>query len=251
MRRPGAPGPARAPCTRPSRSHRRSSSASRHRPRARRRSRSAARVPPVRSPRSGISMLDGLTSRWITPCAWAWASASHSAMPIWMTSRSDSSPSARSRSSVAPCTSSETRYAPSSSTAASYKVTIPGCASRAAARASRSKRPPTTRSRGRILIATSRSRRSSRASHTVANPPVPSRRRSRYRSRTTGASDRPPGSLGPVASSSPPGNRPIRVLEPAIRRDRPRARASFRDDGRLPLCLQTFGNALPPSRKSY
>ena len=129
--------------------------------------------------RSGMSTLDGLTSRWITPLAWACASASHSAIPTWTTSRSDSRPSASSRSSVVPWTSSDTRYAPSSSTAASYRVTIPGCASLAAARASRSNRPPFTRSRARILTATSRSSRSSCAIQTVANPPVPRRRRSR------------------------------------------------------------------------
>jgi hypothetical protein len=48
---------------------------------------------------------------------------------------------------------------------------------RAAARASRSKRPGgLVRSRGRILTATSRSRRSSRAIQTVPKAPAPSRR---------------------------------------------------------------------------
>ena len=104
-----APRPARAPCRPACRPRRRcGSSASPPTTRATPKSVSLASCARLGGC-SGISTLDGLTSRWTTPCAWAWASASHSATPMRTMSRSDSRPAASNSSSVVPRTSSETR----------------------------------------------------------------------------------------------------------------------------------------------
>ena len=58
---------------------------------------------------SGQMTFEGLTSRWMTPRLWAWASAAQSVAPTRSTSRSDSAPSRSSSASVGPSTSSETR----------------------------------------------------------------------------------------------------------------------------------------------
>ena len=144
---------------------------------------------------SGTITFCGLTSRWITPRAWAWASASASDTPMRSTSRSLSSPSRSSTASVRPRTSSDTRKRSLPSTPASKTATMLGWSSRAAASASRCARSGTGPAAGTALTATARSSRSSRAAKTVPNPPEPSRAPSRYRPST-----RPPPTA--VGSSS-------------------------------------------------
>src|SRR5918994_4771790 len=134
-------------------------------------------------------------SRCRTPCSWACSSASHSSMPSSATSRSESPPSAARRSSVSPSTSSLTRYARPPVSPSSYRVTMPGWFSRAAACASRSTRRAARPRDSMTLTATGRSRRRSRPRYTVPNPPEPIRssslKRPRTVSPTTTASDSP------------------------------------------------------------
>src|ERR687897_703744 len=134
-------------------------------------------------------------SRCRTPCSWACSSASHSSMPSSATSRSESPPSAARRSNVSPSTSSLTRYARPPVSPSSYRVTMPGWFSRAAACASRSTRRAARPRDSMTWTATGRSRRRSRPRYTVPNPPEPIRssslKRPRTVSPTTTASDSP------------------------------------------------------------
>ena len=61
------------------------------------------------TPAAVSMMLDGFTSRWTRCALWAWASASATSMPDWITSAGDSGPRVRRSSSVSPSSHSITR----------------------------------------------------------------------------------------------------------------------------------------------
>ena len=140
------------------------------------------------APSSASRMLLGLTSRWTTPCSWAWASALATSRAILMASGSGSAFGADCPSHCAtdpPRTSCDTRNVTPSRSPTSWSVTMCGWSpSRAAARASRSNRVCSGPSTSVSVIsanATSRSSSSSRARNTRLLAPRPSGSRTRYR----------------------------------------------------------------------
>ena len=135
---------------------------------------------------SGTSTLWGLTSRWITPRAWACARASASATPISSVSRSSTASLAISSASVSPWTSSGDQVEGVVLGAGlvqrdDRRVRETGGRQRLSARPTGVPGPLC----GIRLSATSRCSSSSRARHTTPKPPSPRRSSRRYRPRTS------------------------------------------------------------------
>src|ERR1700682_5923112 len=139
-------------------------------------------------PDSGRIRFAGLMSRWMTPRSCAKSSASSSwVMIAAICARSKAAPRFKKSRSPVPSTYSMTMNALSSSSPYSYTLTMLGCSSRPAARASFLKRATdcstisgSTRSLRTVLIATARSMPGSNALYTTPIAPLPSTLSMRY-----------------------------------------------------------------------
>ena len=141
----------------------------------------------TRGPSHSCRLL-GFTSRWTMPARWVACSASSRRSPMLVAWSTGSGPSSRrAASSVRPGSASMTIQGWPASSTRSYTCTVPGWLTRAASRASRSRRaravlrssPVSRPVRRTCLIATGRCNVSSWASQTAPMPPWPSSRRSR------------------------------------------------------------------------
>ncbi len=95
-----------------------------------------------RPPSSETMMFSGFRSRWMTPAAWAWTSASASARPMSAPTSGDPMPTSSAKArSVRPWMNSVTSQLSSLPSPEQSKIsTMLGCERRATARASREKR---------------------------------------------------------------------------------------------------------------